>query len=972
MTGSARLSEPAFNQAFGRLLLKRNPLWGNLLKTESSNVLVERSKRPDILLDQGQGNPVSIETEYAPARTVEADAKARIGQQVRGTGTPIEQALAIRIPVELRDIPLDRLDGEIEKAAFEFAVFTATEEGSERFPATGWSTSGLDGIARAIEISSLSERLIAKSLSVMETKVSQAAKLLERDLPDFPDPVQNIAKALWQEDGEQTRRMAMAILANAMVFHQILAGQHGIRPLRELEHESGKIPSFRMIAEWNRILNEVNYWPIFHIATSVLSPIKDRTAAMILQRLMEAVNELSMVGITTIHDLAGRMFQRLITDRKFLASFYTLPEGALLLAELAVARLDVDWSSEHACADLKVADFACGTGTLLSAAYQSVIARARQGGQDDRKLHARMMENGLIGIDIMPAATHLTTSQLASAHPSTTFKDTKIYTMPYGMDEDGERTRPGLGSLDLIEGTQQRVLFSTGMEQVRGTGTEEVREALGVEIPWRSIDLVIMNPPFTRPTGHEAKKKGVPVPSFAGFRTSEEEQRRMSRQLAKVTRKLDRPAGHGNAGLASNFIDLANQMVRDDGCIALVLPVTFASGRGWKAARELLARNYRGLLVVSIAAAGGAERAFSDDTGMAECLVVATRRRDENRGRDRTLFVNLHRRPRSLIEGLRVSEAIGAIHPDSPRGDLVIGEEAVGNYLRGSLLEDGGCVQIRNTGVIESCRALAEGRLHLPRVGPAGDLPVARLGDLGDRGPYHQDISGPPPRKGAPPRGPFDVAGTRGVPEFPMLWNHDAARERTLVVEPDAQGAVREGQEERARRLWAEHAARLHFNRDFRVNSQSLAACVTPGETLGGRAWPGFRLHDPAHEAPVLLWANSTLGIMSFWWRGTRQQAGRSILGISSLPDLPTIDARKLTNAQMKKCGKLFDAFSSREFLPAHEACRDPARIALDEALLTEALGLPRDLLGPLSVLREQWCDEPTVHGGKARRTDEG
>ena len=40
------------------------------------------------------------------------------------------------------------------------------------------------------------------------------------------------------------------------------------------------------------------------------------------------------------HDLTGRIFQRLIADRKYLATFYTLPASAALLARLAVAKLD--------------------------------------------------------------------------------------------------------------------------------------------------------------------------------------------------------------------------------------------------------------------------------------------------------------------------------------------------------------------------------------------------------------------------------------------------------------------------------------------------------------------------------------------------------------------------------------------------------------------------------------------------------
>ena len=37
------------------------------------------------------------------------------------------------------------------------------------------------------------------------------------------------------------------------------------------------------------------------------------------------------------------MFQNLIADRKFLATFHTLPTSAALLAELAAAHLEADW-----------------------------------------------------------------------------------------------------------------------------------------------------------------------------------------------------------------------------------------------------------------------------------------------------------------------------------------------------------------------------------------------------------------------------------------------------------------------------------------------------------------------------------------------------------------------------------------------------------------------------------------------------
>lgn len=70
------------------------------------------------------------------------------------------------------------------------------------------------------------------------------------------------------------------------------------------------------------------------------------------------------------------------------------------------------------------------------------------------------------------------------------------------------------------------------------------------------MDLVIMNPPFTRPTNHEVTT--VPVPSFAGLGNDADEQAAMSRLLKAIRQKVEEPAGHGNAGLASNFLDLAD------------------------------------------------------------------------------------------------------------------------------------------------------------------------------------------------------------------------------------------------------------------------------------------------------------------------------------------------------------------------------------------------------------------------------
>jgi len=370
-------------------------------------------------------------------------------------------------------------------------------------------TGGVDDLASLIENASISERVVARSLDILEEGIHSAAVRLRGATLDRPEVNASVAEALHQEDGEQTSRMAMAIIANALTFHTMLAGVHGVRTLDALRRR-GALPKKPVLQEWERIL-EINYWSIFHVAREVLIPIPDGIAARLLDRLADVASELEAHGTTRSHDIYGRTFQQLIADRKFLATFYTLPESAALLAELAVGLIDADWSERAALTGLRACDFACGTGTLITAAYHALLARHRRAGGNDAAIHREMMERSIVAADIMPAATHLTISMLSSAQPTTPFEQTQVHLLPYGRQTDADAGF-ALGALDLIRKQHGTGLFeNTGIQVHRGTGDTAgvVREG------------AIMNPPFTRPTNHEVAT--VPVPSFAGLGNDDEE-----------------------------------------------------------------------------------------------------------------------------------------------------------------------------------------------------------------------------------------------------------------------------------------------------------------------------------------------------------------------------------------------------------------------------------------------------------------
>ena len=78
-----------------------------------------------------------------------------------------------------------------------------------------------------------------------------------------------------------------------------------------------------------------------------------------------------------------------------------------------------DWSDAETLAGLQIGDFACGTGTLLSAAYSRLSMLHELHGGDPEALHAPMMRHGLYGLDVLHIAVHLTAAMLAGAHPGT-------------------------------------------------------------------------------------------------------------------------------------------------------------------------------------------------------------------------------------------------------------------------------------------------------------------------------------------------------------------------------------------------------------------------------------------------------------------------------------------------------------------------------------------------------------------------
>ena len=915
--------------------------------------------QPDILITAPGRAPVVIEAEFMPAYKAETEAKDRLGLEVVGTARHIDAAIALRYPDGTEDA--DDLSAAVSNARLSYCV--CYQDGT-RFPASGWLEGSVEDLADLVRLVSVPQRAVDEAADALEKGIDRTAAILGQLAESRPDVVTSIAGLLGMSEVLQTYRMAGAIVANAMVFHERLAGLHGVKPLSQLCSTSVANPKSNILDAWTQIL-EVNYWPIFSIARDIVEQLPAAEASQLLSNLRATVEDVAATGANQAHDLTGRIFQRLIADRKYLATFYTLPASAALLARLAVSKMDVDWSDTDAIGKLKIGDFACGTGALLSAVYEQIATKHESTGGDLAALHPVMMEEVLYGCDVMPSAIHITGSTLSGAQPNVGFGRTRLYTLAYGRQEDGS---VAIGSLELLQSSSTMTLFNMSDPAMRtGSVGEETATQVIADVPDEGFDLVIMNPPFTRNTTNEGAHAGEFNAAFAAFGTGDQDQRDMGRRLTTLKQGT---CYHGNAGIASAFAALANRKIRPGGILALVLPLSAASGFSWRKFRELIASEYTDLTVLSMAAADNDSLSFSADTGMAECLVVARKSTRASPHAKNPRFASIIRRPRHFPHaGAIASKVLSADLirrlEDGPYGGtpLTIGTEDTGEMIEVPRPFDGsiwGAVRLYDCSLAQCANALSQSVLWLPGISKGTEIHMTRLGVMARTGLHHRDITGPVPR------GPFSKVASRATATYPALWNHNAKQETKMECIPDSSLNVRLGMESRAAAAWR-MASRAHLNLDFRFNSQPLGVAFTRQETMGGRAWPNAAFDEPRFDSVFTLWGNSTLGLLSFWWHSNRQVAGRGTTAKTSAESLPVLDFRTLTDDQLSTAESIFDEFRDKDLMPAFLADADPNRALLDRRVVCDLLGFDENVYEAVRRLAAKWCAEPSVHGGKKR-----
>ena len=121
-----------------------------------------------------------------------------------------------------------------------------------------------------VRLVSVPQHAVDRATEILQEGIDGAAKILDELDQIRPGITESIANLLGMANVRQTRRMASAIIANALVFHDQIAGMHAkIKSLAQACGDSVDNPQGEVLAAWTAIL-KINYWPIFSIAKDIL------------------------------------------------------------------------------------------------------------------------------------------------------------------------------------------------------------------------------------------------------------------------------------------------------------------------------------------------------------------------------------------------------------------------------------------------------------------------------------------------------------------------------------------------------------------------------------------------------------------------------------------------------------------------------------------------------------------------------
>lgn len=381
------------------------------------------------------------------------------------------------------------------------------------------------------------------------------------------------------------------ILVNQILFYFLYSKRESRR--------KDNIPQLYEINNLNELSNyfdkikKVDFRPIYDI--NVIDRI--RSTKEIVEWINNIINTLKSLRVEEFkHDLYGRLIGKNIPDeiRDKLSSYYTKVSSAELLARLTIS----SW-------DESVWDLACGSGTLLTSAYNTKLEKYKSKSRTVSQntlvdLHERFLQEDLTGTDIMKFACHLTGLNLSAQNLNADTEKIRISrvntfqitdNLPYEADEAFGKIKQDFKG---IKPPQREIIdYSTNGKDINKYKEKIKPETFTID----KVDTVLINPPFT-------KRERIP---------------HKVREFLKKETDLEEKCGNRIA-YWGYFLAFADEVIKDSGGkIGAIIPISLLRGNDTQKLRDFLLENYTLEYIIK----PKTDTQFSEDSEYSDMILIA-------------------------------------------------------------------------------------------------------------------------------------------------------------------------------------------------------------------------------------------------------------------------------------------------------------------------------------------------------------
>lgn len=735
------------------------------------------------------------------------------------------------------------------------------------------------------EFAKISKALASTNLFYSNTKVLQIIKEL-LEIEDL-SPSKKKDKDLYQ--------MLLFILFDAILTHETISNS---KPqIKSISSALSPLKDF-FINEWKKIL-QIDYEPIFSLAYQVM---KNLPTSLEINQALETLKQLATKiissGILRRHDFLGRLYHKILlkTTGRFYATYYTAIPSAILLSGLLFKTPHEIWEFNNLgeLGKFKVIDPACGSGTLLSASYTTLrdLYSRFLNPSEFGNFHKKVVENCIYGWDVLDYASHLTLTTLISHNPKTLVKKSNVYTLPNGF----ENGIVYLGSLSYLGDID---LYAKSWVQ-QGI---DAKRSVKMEVMPHTFDVVIMNPPFSRSTGFNAKFNY----------SSEEIKAKQNKELAKITKQYNLE-GIGQAGLGSLFIYLGHYLLKENGRMGVVIPRGFLSGVSWEKIRRLLMNNYEIKYIISNHDVGNKDKGvepwnWSENTNLGEVMLLVEKNNKKKSDKE-TTYINLWNKPANEIESyLIVSQIIEK--SQNLKGYL---KNGLYEILEVSGKEAGAFYKIKQED-LDSYGWLAPCLFANPSLNKLAEEILSYLKNNGAKTLFYAAESKKTRGKihlllGVDRKQIEDnFKKNESTPDlYNIIWGYPGSMD-TIEIDPRFI-EYGKAKSEKSDELFQIYSSNLLVAERFYTNNSKLICMTLNTKVLSTMFWE-IKLKDESQLPLILLWFNSTYGLIEYMSKAINNEGEAFNLKKEQLKGLLY---PKLGKEGLEKCAVLYDQIKVTHF----------------------------------------------------------